>query len=205
VTSGRAPSRDPNAPNRPEVEAAFTATPAEEIAEILDGELFVMPRPKPRHARAGGRLASELDGPFDRGRGGPGGWIILVEPELHLGPRPDKVVADLAGWRRDRFPREVTESDADTEPAAITAAPDWVCEILSERTEAIDRGRKMRIYRREQVTHVWLLDPRVRSVEIYRLNARARWEELETYEGDTVVRAEPFDAIEIDLSSLWAW
>ncbi len=203
--SRRAARPDPSAPNSPDVEAAYAAASADEVAEILDGELFVMPRPKPRHARAGGRLASELDGPFDRGRGGPGGWIILVEPELHLGSKPDKVVADLAGWRRERFPRDVVDADADTEPAAITTAPDWVCEILSERTEAIDRGRKMRIYRREHVGHVWLLDPRQRTLEVYKLNARGRWEELESYEGDTVVRAEPFDAVEIDLSILWAW
>lgn len=164
-----------------------------------------MPRPKPRHARAGGRLAAELDGPFDRGRGGPGGWIVLVEPELHLGPKPDKLVPDLAAWRRERFPREVMEADADTEPAAITTAPDWICEILSEATEAIDRGRKMRIYRRENVRHVWLLDPRSRTLEVYRLNARNHWEELETYDGDLTVPAEPFDAVGLDLSTLWVW
>lgn len=187
------------------MEASFEATPADRVAEILDGELVVMPRPKPRHARAGARLATELDGPFDRGRGGPGGWILLVEPELHLGPKPDKVVSELAGWRRDRFPKQVIEADADDEPSAITTSPDWVCEILSERTEAIDRGRKMRIYRRESVGFVWLLDPRSHTLEVYRLNARGRWEELETYEGDASVRAAPFDAIELDLSVLWTW
>lgn len=205
MTRASKPPRDPTAPNAPEVEAAYAVVPPEQVAEILDGELFVMPRPKPRHSNAMAGLTAILDGPFRRGRGGPGGWLILIEPELHLGPKPDKVVPDLAGWRQERFPREVIEADADTEPAAITVAPDWICEILSEGTEAIDRGKKMRIYRRERVGYLWFLDPRSQSLEVYRLNARGRWEELETYEEAVTVRAEPFEAIELELASLFHW
>jgi len=72
------------------------------VAEIVDGELFTTPRPALRHAQAASALGGELSGPFHRGRGGPGGWIILDEPELHLGA--DIVVPDLAGWRRTRLP-----------------------------------------------------------------------------------------------------
>jgi Uma2 family endonuclease len=205
VTSRSRARFDPNAPNDPAVEAAFEAAPPEQVAEILDGELVVMPRPKPRHARASGRLLSELDGPFDRGRGGPGGWVVLVEPELRLGAKPDKLVPDLAGWRREGFPAEILAGDAESEPAAISVTPNWVCEILSESTEATDRGKMMRIYRREKVPYVWLLDPRSQTLEVYRLNERGHWEELETYEGAIEVRAEPFDAVAIDLSSLWSW
>jgi Uma2 family endonuclease len=199
-------SARPAAPagNDPAVEAAFDATPDDVVAEILDGELFTSPRPRPRHARVAMRLSQSLvafdDRPSPPER--PGGWVLLVEPELHLGRRPDRVVPDLAGWQDERFPG-VDAEDAE-EPAAISAPPDWVCEILSERTEGIDRGKKRRIYRREHVGHLWYVDPRDRTLEIWRLEGE-RWHELETFEGDVAVRAPPFDAIEIDLARLWRW
>jgi Uma2 family endonuclease len=193
------PAPDPNAPNDSAVEAAFAATPETMVAEILDGELHVMPRPRPRHARTATRLVRQL-GAFDDDPGQPGGWVLLLEPELHLGPKPDKVVPDVAGWRRERLPPSVFDDDA---PAALTTAPDWACEILSPGTERVDRGKKMRISRREGVRHVWLLSPTLETLEVYRLDA-GKWTLLETFEGAAVVHAEPFDAIELPLSTLWA-
>ncbi len=181
--------------NSAEVEAAFLAVPEECVAEILDGELHVQPRPRVRHARATSRLGGDLSG-FDReGAGGPGGWIILFEPELHLGPRPDRVVPDLAGWRRERMP-ELPDT------AAIELAPDWVCEVLSDGTERVDRTKKRRIYAREGVSYLWLVSPDQRVLEVFRLQGE-HWVLLETFEGDSAVRAEPFDAIELLLGSLW--
>lgn len=168
------------------------------LAEILDGELHTMPRPRPRHSRAATRLARRL-GPYDDEPGEPGGWVLLIEPELHLGPKPDKIVPDIAGWRRERLPSAVFDHDA---PAAVTIAPDWTCEVLSDRTERLDRGKKMRIYRREGVCHVWLLSPTLETLEVYRLDA-GKWTLVETFEGDATVRAEPFDAIELSLGHLW--
>src|SRR4051812_707830 len=122
------PLRDPGAPNDPTVEAALAALPEELVGEIIDGELYTQPCPRPSHAWAAGGLLTELAGPFQRGKGGPGGWIILVEPELHLGRKPDKLVPDLAGWRRERLPPAVFAADA---PVGITVPPDWLCEVLS--------------------------------------------------------------------------
>jgi Uma2 family endonuclease len=190
---------DPNAPNDPAVEAAFQVVPETMVAEILDGELFTMPRPARPHTNTASLLGGELHGPFRRGIGGPGGWVILDEPELHLGPQPDKMVADLAGWRRERMPDALGPSDA---PPFYDVAPDWVCEILSPSTEATDRGKKMRIYRREGVGNAWLINPVTRTLEVYRLEA-GRWVLLDTYEDDDVVRAEPFEAIELSLGLLW--
>jgi Uma2 family endonuclease len=181
--------------NAPDVEAAFQAAPSERVAEILDGDLHTSPRPHLRHARAASRLGGALD-PFDRDVGGPGGWVILDEPELHLSPRPDKIVPDLAGWRRARMP-ELPDD------AAVRLAPDWVCEVLSEHTEAVDRGAKLRIYRREKVGHAWLVSPALRTLEVYRLQA-GNWVLVETFEGNARIRAESFDAIELDLGTLWA-
>jgi Uma2 family endonuclease len=128
---------DPNAPNDPAVEAAFQAVPETMIAEILDGELHSTPKP---HSQAASMLAGELYGPFWRGNGGPGGWKIPRKPEIHLGPKPDKVVPDLAGWRRERMPNA---RGGARELPYYNTAPDWVCEILSPSTEALDRGKKI--------------------------------------------------------------
>jgi Uma2 family endonuclease len=116
------------------------AVPDHLVAEIIEGELVVSPRPTLRHANAGTRLVGWLDGPFDRGRGGPGGWIILFEPELHF--KGEVLVPDVAGWRRERM-AQVPDA------AAIELAPDWVCEILSPKTAACDRASKLPIYARE--------------------------------------------------------
>jgi Uma2 family endonuclease len=167
--------------------------PPNRVAEIVDGELHVSPRPASRHALASSRLGSELGPPFDRGRGGPGGWWILDEPELHLGG--DVLVPDLAGWRRERMPEF-------PDTPAFTLAPDWVCEVVSPNTERLDRARKMPVYARENVSHLWLVNPVARTLEAYRL-AEGRWLLLATHEGAARVRAEPFDAVELDLTSLW--
>jgi Uma2 family endonuclease len=190
-----------DAPNDPVVEAAFQAVLDDQVAEIFHGELFTTPRPSPAHANATSVLGEALGPPFRRGRGGPSGWVFLIEPELHLGARPDKMVPDLAGWRRERLPAALLDAKAE---GAITIAPDWVCEVLSDRTERIDRGKKRRIYRREGVMHLWFLDPRDRTLEVYRLGD-GRWLEVDTFEGDAPVRAEPFDAIALTLGDLWRW
>lgn len=163
------------------------------IAEILDGELHTTPRPSPRHAHAHSVLVSEVNTPFHQGRGGPGGWWILIEPELHL--RGDVLVPDLAGWRREHLPRLPDE-------AHFSLAPDWICEILSPATERIDRLKKLRIYAREGVRHAWLVNPDARTLEVLRLDGE-HWRLLATHGDDEQVRAEPFDAIEIALARLW--
>jgi Uma2 family endonuclease len=77
-----------------------------------------------------------------------------------------------------------------------------VCEVVSPGTERLDRAKKMPVYAREQVSHVWLVNPMVRTLEVYRL-AEGRWLLLATHEGAAKVRAEPFDAVELDLAPLW--
>jgi Uma2 family endonuclease len=165
------------------------------VAEILDGELFTSPRPASPHARASSVLRSELD-PFDRrigGPGGPGGWWLLFEPELHLGA--DILVPDLAGWRRERMP--VLQN-----VAYFELAPDWVCEVVSPSTARLDRVRKVPIYAREGVTHLWLVDPLQQTLEVFRLEGR-HWVLLSTHGGAEIVRATPFEALELDMGRWW--
>lgn len=178
---------------RPATYEDLLAVPDHLVAEILDGDLHTSPRPALPHAVVGSRLGAELGGPFERGRGGPGGWWILDEPELHLGS--DIIVPDLAGWRRDHL------AEVPREPY-LTLAPDWVCETLSPSTESLDRGKKLRIYAREGVGYSWLINPDTETVEVYRLE-QGRWSLLNTYTGDVTARLEPFEAIELDLWWLW--
>ena len=163
------------------------------VVEIIGGDLYMSPRPSPRHALAKTVLGAELLLPFHHGQGGPGGWWILFEPELHLGD--DVLVPDVAGWRRTRLP-------VFPDVSYFTLPPDWVCEVLSPATERIDRLRKLAVYAREAVRHAWLVNPTLRSLEGYRLEA-GKWVLVQTHGDDEVVRAEPFDAIEIDLLRLW--
>ena len=167
--------------------------PPHVVGEIVDGELHVSPRPASPHARASSVLGGQLGGSFDWGGSGPGGWILLDEPELHLGP--DVLVPDLAGWRRERMP-ELPRA------AFFTLAPDWVCEVISPSTARLDRVRKLRAYARERVHHVWLIDPDARTLEVYRLEGE-HYVLLAQHEDDERVRAEPFDAIELELAALW--
>lgn len=178
---------------RPATYEDLVALPEHQVGQIIDGELIAQPRPASRHARASAALLSGLFNPFDSGQGGPGGWWLLPEPELHLGA--EVLVPDLAGWRRDRMP-EVPDTPC------FTLAPDWVCEVLSPSTAALERSRKKRIYAREGVGHVWLVDPQARTLEVFRLS-EGQWLEQGTWSGDERVRAEPFEALELELGVLW--
>lgn len=178
---------------KPASYADLEALPDSVIGELVAGTLYASPRPAGPHTLAASRLGIALGGPFDQGRGGPGGWFVLFEPELHL--HEDVLVPNLAGWRRERMPRP-------PRTAAFTLAPDWVCEVLSPSTRALDRAVKLPVYAREGVRHVWLVDPEARTLEVFRLEGE-HYSLLATHAGSARVRAEPFDAIELELAFLW--
>lgn len=163
------------------------------IGEIIDGELIATPRPSARHSNAAFVLSGEISPPYRFGRGGPGGWIILYEVEVMLGEH--LLVPDFAGWRKERFPSLPKEN-------WISIVPDWVCEILSPGTVKVDKIRKMPIYARYEVAHLWLIDPGAMTLEVFRLES-GRWALLGTYAENDKVRAEPFHEIEIDLGNFW--
>ena len=171
------------------------ALPVGWVGEIVEDELMASPRPAMGHGHAASALGGALMGPFAWGQGGPGGWWLLDEPELHFGR--DVLVPDLAGWRRERLPRAFSPEEPFT-----TLAPDWVCEVLSPSTAAFDRERKLPRYYREGVAHVWLIEPRVRRLTVLR-RGTSRWRRVAMHEGDAAVRAEPFDAVALELGRLW--
>jgi Uma2 family endonuclease len=175
--------------------ADVLAAPRNMVAEVTHGTLHLQPRPRSRHARSTSAVGALLDPPFNWGdHGGPGGWVILDEPELHLDEQI--VVPDLAGWRRERMP-ELPDA------AFFELPPDWICEALSPSTAAFDRAEKMPIYAQQGVRHAWLIDPDLQTLEAFALEG-SRWLLLAVFHGDVRVRVPPFEAVEIPLARLWA-
>lgn len=167
--------------------------PHHKVAEIVDGTLHMSPRPASRHALASSGLGASIAPPYDYGLGGPGGWWIIDEPELHLGE--DILVPDLVGWRREQMPEY-------PDVAYFTMVPDWTCEVLSPSTRTLDQGMKRAIYAREGVSHLWFVDPDARTLEAFELR-EGRWLLLETLMGDVPVSLPPFDQTSFSLSDLW--
>jgi Uma2 family endonuclease len=168
--------------------------PENTTGEIIAGKLIVTPRPARKHVYASSALGGRLLPPYHFGEGdGPGGWIILIEPEI--GFEEDILVPDLAGWKSERFPESEDYN-------WISVAPDWVCEILSPTTARNDRIKKMRVFARHQVRHAWLIDPGLMTLEVFRLES-GRWSLLDAFSEADKVRAEPFQEIELDLNDLW--
>ncbi len=164
--------------------------------EIVNGRLYTQPRPTGPHAPASSRLGTDIEGPYSRGRGGPGGWWIIDEPEIHFIRDREVAVPDLAGWRQTRMPRLPEEH-------RFEVVPDWVCEVLPPSTEATDRGEKMPPYASFAVGYAWLVDPKTHTLEAYAM-AHGSWQPLGIFRDDTQVRVAPFDTIVIHLADLWA-
>jgi Uma2 family endonuclease len=174
----------------------YLKVPAHLRAEIIGGTLYVTPRPAPRHANATSVLGAELGSPFQLGRGGPGGWWILDEPELHL-IELEPMVPDLAGWRVERMP-ELPDT------AYFEIVPDWICEVLSPSTASVDRDKKLPLYAELGVPHVWLVDPVGKAVEAHADPDGGTWRHVRVYPGDGPARIPPFEAVDLDLPAMWS-
>lgn len=171
------------------------ATPEDGLKyEIIDGQLEAQPSPRPRHNRAQAALTESIYGPFDRGRGGPGGWWILIETDVMLGPN-DIVAPDLVGWRRERVPEFPEEQP-------IMARPDWVCEIVSPSGKARDRVKKADLYLASGIPHYWIVDPAERTLEAYVARDGA-WVRHGAWTDGNVARILPFEAVEIEVGGLF--
>ena len=180
----------------PSLYEALESLPEPLVGEILGGQLHTQPRPSGRHGNAASVLGGDIEPAYHRGRGGPGGWWILMEPEIHFIRDTEVGVPDLAGWRQERMPN-IPDSHR------FEVVPDWVCEILSPSTESKDRKVKMPIYARYGVAYAWLVDPEVQTLEAFALDDGA-WTCIGRFQNDDPVCVAPFDAITIRLSDLWS-
>lgn len=183
--------------HRKATRADLEALPDNVKGELLDGVLYTQPRPRAQHVNLELNVMDELRGPFQRRRGGPGGWWILMEPGIEV-PRAPEFSPDGAGWRWEHLPA----LPPNNEPLRII--PDWVCEVLSPSNRRYDLTIKRQFYAEIGVEHLWYIDPEARTLTVSRL-CDGRWRELGVYgAGDHRVRAEPFDAVEIDVGDWWS-
>ncbi|WP_239470251.1 Uma2 family endonuclease [Archangium violaceum] len=173
--------------------ADLETVPFDHVAELVEGELYVSPHPGAAHMVTATELFGELGGPFSKGRGGPGGWRLMFEPELHLGE--DVLVPDLGGWLRERMPQP---QGGET----LRLAPDWLCEVRTATSRALSWETKLRLYARAGVRHVWRADPETRTLEVLRLEG-TDYQLLASHQGESRVHAEPFEAHELDLGLIW--
>jgi Uma2 family endonuclease len=183
-------------PTLAELWAKLEALPHNVKGEIINGELYVMPRPRPRHSRGIGFLGHHLGGRFDYDEDGPGGWWIVPEPGIEL-PNSPEVSPDLAGWRRERMPALPPED----EPFRLV--PDWVCEILSPSNARYDTLVKSPYYASIGVGWFWLVDSRSQTIEVRELQGGA-WVVRGVFSRETNARIPPFGAVELPLHRLWA-
>lgn len=171
------------------------ALPQNLVGEIINGELYTQPRPAGPHALACSALQIEVGSAYHFGRGGPGGWWIIVEPEIHFIRDTEVLVPDIAGWRREGLPKIPDDQ-------RFEVPPNWVCEVLSPSTTKKDRVEKMPVYARYGVAFLWLVDPLARTLETYELQ-EGKWIVGGMFKDDDTVRVAPFQAITLVLSELW--
>lgn len=179
---------------KPPTLADLEALPLGVKGEIIEGVLYTMTRPRAVHQRTSTSIGGDLQGPFDKGRGGPGGWWILVEPGIEL-PNTPEIAPDVAGWRKERL----LTLPAD---AAITVVPDWVCEILSPTTRRHNLLVKKPYYAKIGVRHLWMIDRDARTVTAHRL-LDGLWVEIGVYGDETDARIDPFGEVALDVASWW--
>ncbi len=168
--------------------------PPHMVAEIINGTLITHPRPAPKHAMASSAMGYKVGPPFHYGDGGPGGWWILDEPELHLGDHV--LVPDLAGWRRENMPKL-------PETAFFETPPDWICEVISPSTARYDRGEKRDIYAAHKILHLWLIEPDRRVLEAFELQ-NGKWTLIATRANNDEITIAPFAEVPFSLGALWA-
>jgi len=175
--------------------ADWLAQPVHAQVELIDGDLVPRALPDVPHAVAQGAVIASVRTAFHRRGGGghPGGWWILPEVDIALdgqGFRPD-----VAGWRRDRVPLMPKDRP-------IALRPDWICEVVSSTNASTDTVLKLRKYHAAGVPHYWLVDPASQTLTVYRHHADGYLAVLAAKRGE-VVRAEPFEAIELRVGLLF--
>ena len=180
----------------PNLYAELCALPEHITGEIIGGRLYTQPRPAGPHAVSSSSLGAELYGPYQRGTDGPGGWWIINEPEIHFTHDEEVCVPDIAGWRKERMPKIPRGH-------RFNIVPDWVCEVLSPSTAKKDRVVKMPVYAQYGVAFFWLLDPLERTLEAFALREGC-WTVIGLYQDNATVNVAPFDALDLNLSDLWA-
>jgi len=181
--------------NQTNLYTQLEALPKNMTGQIVNNRLIAMPRPTVPHCLARSVLGADILPSYQYGRGGPGGWWIIDEPEVHFIRDIEVVVPDIAGWRKERMPRPPRTHRCEI-------VPDWVCEIASPSTAKLDRTEKMPLYAKYGVRYLWLVDPLLKTLEVYELRDGC-WLNIKNYKDNDAVSAVPFNEIVIQLDDLW--
>src|SRR5665213_469470 len=164
--------------------------------QVIAGELVQKAAPTGERGATQAAVTGSLFGHFSRPPGGrfPGGWWfeteVEIEFEMHEIYRPDVV-----GWRRERSPERPTGTP-------IRLRPDWICEILSPSNARDDQVTKFETYRRCGVPHYWIADPQLLTLRVFRWTPEGYLVALTAQAGQRV-RAEPFEAVELEVGVLF--
>lgn len=175
----------------------FWAIPeGERFHELTSGQLSPKAAPTGEHGDAQAGVVGAVRPPFQRkpGGGGPGGWWIATEVEVLL-DGGDVVRPDVLGWRREHCPTRPTGTP-------VRVRPDWICEVVSASNATDDTVKKLRLYHRVGLPHYWIVDPRDATLTVMRWNPDGFVTLMRAERGE-VVRAEPFEAIEIVIGTLF--
>jgi Uma2 family endonuclease len=175
----------------------FWAIPEEvRFHELVAGELVQKAAPSGEHGDAQAGVVGAVRPAFHRKPGGgwPGGWWIATEVEVLLATG-DLVRPDVLGWRRDRCPDRPSGTP-------IEARPDWICEVVSFSNANDDTVKKLRLYQQVSIPHYWIVDPRDSTVTVMRWSTEGYITVMRAERGETV-RAEPFDAVELVVGTLF--
>lgn len=162
--------------------------------ELIEGELVEKEAASGKHGGTLIRIARTL-GPFDRRTRptGPSGWIFASDVDVYFDPH-NTLRPDVVGWRRERL-------DELPGVVPVRVVPDWTCEVLSTNKRN-DLVKKKRVYHRLRVGHYWIADPSDETLAVYRWAEEGYLEVLTAERGERV-RAEPFDALELDIGVLF--
>ncbi|MFL5382268.1 MAG: Uma2 family endonuclease [Longimicrobiaceae bacterium] len=145
--------------------------------EIIGGELYVTPAPRPLHAKVATRISRVLEEFVETHQLGE----VFGQPIDVLFGEGDYLEPDLVFVRRERI--------GAISDRGVEEAPDLVVEVLSSTTAMRDRGIKRERYGHFGVSEYWIVDPTAKWIEVYRRDAG--------WESPVIVATESFDWVPV--------
>lgn len=176
--------------------ADLAALPGHVRAEIIHGTLVEKASPAAEHGASQLSFGVVLGRRFQRRPGGrwPGGWWLGTEIEIEYEAH-EIYLHDVVGWRRDRAPERPSGRP-------VQIRPDWACELRSRSSARRDRIDELGVLHTSGVPYCWIADPLEQTLVVHRWEPAGYLIRVTAAAGD-VIRAEPFDAVELRVSALF--
>jgi Uma2 family endonuclease len=176
--------------------ADLAALPDDARAEIIHGVIVEKASPSAEHGESQASFGAVLIRRFQRRPGGrwPGGWWFGTEIDVQYETH-EIYLHDVVGWRRDRAAERPSGRP-------VRIRPDWACELLSRSNAKRDLVDKFKVLHANGVPYYWIADPLEQTLIVHRWEPAGYLVILTAAAGD-VVRAEPFEAVELGVSTLF--